>query len=168
MNKLGLIVKTRNAVTKARIILDTKESGVKRFTSQVQRVLLPKLFDAILSMLLLLTCIIAGDMEGVEAFVLGFSDAFWQIPIHASEQKYFCATGLTNGDRKRFAFQRAAQGSSAAPTLWGRLAALLMRLTQSLPPPDVVRLVRYVNDPLASLRGTPEHRRLLAAVMILV
>ena len=69
--------------------------------------------------------------------------AFWQIPMHLSEQKYFCTKGLTNGERKRFAFQRAVQGSSQ---LWGRLAALLMRLTQSLFLPDVVRLMCYVND----------------------
>jgi hypothetical protein len=42
--------------------------------------------------------------------------------------KYFCATGLIGGVRKRIAFLRTPQGSSAAPTLWGRVAALLMRL----------------------------------------
>ena len=54
LNKLGLIVKTRNGITKARMILDTKKSGVKRITSQAQRVTLPRLFDAILQILYLL------------------------------------------------------------------------------------------------------------------
>ena len=43
LNKLGLIVKTRNGITKARMILDTKQSGVKRITAQAQRVLLETL-----------------------------------------------------------------------------------------------------------------------------
>ena len=38
LNQLGLIVKTCNGITKARMILDTKQSGVKRITSQAQRV----------------------------------------------------------------------------------------------------------------------------------
>ena len=57
------------------------------------------------------------------AFVLDFSDAFWQIPIKREEQKFFCATALSTKDRgkkwkrnqkkqrirKFIAFQRAAQ-----------------------------------------------------------
>ena len=70
--------------------------------------------------------------------------------------------------RKWIAFLRAPQGSSAAPTLWGRVAALLMRLTQSLFSPDELRLVCYVDDPFAAVRGTPERRRLLVTLMVLV
>ena len=168
LNKLGLIVKTRNGITKARMILDTKQSGVKHITSQAQRVTLPRLFDAILQLFYLLTLVLAGNLDAVEAFVLDFSDAFWQIPISPAEQKYFCVTGLINGERKWIAFQRAAQGSSAAPTLWGRLAAQVMRLTQSLFSPEEVRLVCYVDDPLAAIRGTDADRRMFAAIVVLV
>ena len=73
-----------------------------------------------------------GSTEGVSSFVLDFSDAFWQIPLSPAEQKHLCAKGLIKGQRKCIAFQQAAQGSTAAPTLWGRLVALVMRLTQSL------------------------------------
>ena len=34
LNKLGLIVNTHNGITKARMILDTKQSGVKLITPQ--------------------------------------------------------------------------------------------------------------------------------------
>ena len=51
LNKIGLIVKTRNGITKARMILDTKQSGVKRMTAKTERVTLPRLFDAILRLL---------------------------------------------------------------------------------------------------------------------
>ena len=48
LNKLGLIVRTRNNVTNARMILDTKESGVKKITAKTQSVVPPSLFDAVL------------------------------------------------------------------------------------------------------------------------
>ena len=84
INKLGLIAKTRKGITNARMILDTKQSGVTAVTSQAQRVTLPRLFDATLQNLFLLTFVasgIKGAWEIVEAFVLDFSDAYWQIPI---------------------------------------------------------------------------------------
>ena len=43
-----------------------------------------------------------------------------------------------------------------------------MRLTQSLFDPDELRLVCYVDDPFAAIRGTYERRRLLTTVMVLV
>ena len=54
LSKLGIIEKVRNGVTSARTILDTKESGVKYTTAKTQHAILPRLFDAVLSMLLLL------------------------------------------------------------------------------------------------------------------
>ena len=81
LNKLGLIVNTRNGIANARMILDTKQSNVEYITSQAQRVVLPRLSDAILQLLLLLSMVMTNDVQGVEAFVLDFSDAFWQIPI---------------------------------------------------------------------------------------
>ena len=70
--------------------------------------------------------------EKVTVFVLDFSDAFWQIPINMGERRFFCATTVLKGRRRYLAFTRAEQGSSNAPTLWGRVAALIMRLSQSL------------------------------------
>ena len=52
--------------------------------------------------------------------------------------------------------------------LWGRLAVLLLRFTQSLVDPTEVRLVCYVDDPLAAISGTDEERWMLAALMIMV
>ena len=75
---------------------------------------------------------------------------------------------MIRGLRKWIAFLRAPQGASASPTLWGRVAALLSRLTQSLVDPNELRLVCYVDDPFAAIRGTPERRRLIATLIILV
>ena len=43
-----------------------------------------------------------------------------------------------------------------------------MRLTQSLYDPSELRLVCYVDDPLAAVRGTAAERRLYVAIMVLV
>ena len=129
LNKIGLIEKVRNGKKKVRMILDTKQSDVKRITGKAQRVTLPRLFDAVLHMLSLMS-LFAGD---VGAFVLDFTNAFWQVPINRREQRFFCATALFTkrrgkkkfargrGDkekqktRKYMAWKRAAQGSAAGP-----------------------------------------------------
>jgi hypothetical protein len=168
-NKLGLIIKTRNGVTKPRMIVDTKESWVKHATWKAQRVILPRLFDAVLRLLALMAISFeAGLPPSVEAFVLDFTDAFWQIPLLASEYRFFCAMAMLQGTRTYIAFLRAAQGSTNGPTLWARVIGLVARLTQSLFLPNEVRLMCYVDDPLAALSGTPERRRLITATIILV
>ena len=74
----------------------------------------------------------------------------------------------SKGKRKFLAFTRAAQGSANAPLLWAQVVALVMRLTQALFSSDEVRLMCYVDDPLAILRGTEEYRNRMTAVIILV
>ena len=169
LNKLGLITKVRNGIKKSRMILDTKQSWVKHATWKTQRVILPRLFDAVLRLLALMALgFDDGSVPHVESFVLDFTDAFWQIPVKSAERRFYCAVGQLRGIRTYFAFLRAAQGSTNGPTLWARVIALVARLTQSLFASEEVRLMCYVDDPLAALCGPPEHRRLLAATIILV
>ena len=142
-------------------------SWVKHATWKTQRVILPRLFDAVLRLLALMAINYElGLPAAVESFVLDFTDAFWQIPLLPSEQRFYCATAQLNGARTYVAFLRAAQGSTNGPTLWARVIALVARLTQSLFLPDEVRLMCYVDDPLAALAGSPEHRRLLTLSLI--
>ena len=167
LNKIGLIVKTRNGTTKVRTILDTKQSGVKRMTTKTERITLPRLFDAVLRLLFLMASVTTPEVA-VNAFVLDFSDAYWQMPLRDDERKYFCATAKIKGKRKYLAFLRAPQGSTNSGLLWGRLAALVMRLSQSLFLESEVNLMCYVDDPLAGLVGNPAILRRNAALMILV
>ena len=111
LNKIGLIVKTRNGVTKVRTILDTKQSGVKKMTTKTERITLPRLFDAILRLLCPMAAVVSPDVA-VNAFVLDFSDASWQLPLRDDERKYFCATAKIKGKRKYLSFLRAPQGST--------------------------------------------------------
>lgn len=66
LNKIGLIEKIRNGKKKVRMILDTKASDVKRITGKAQRVMLPRLYDAILHLLYLMA-LLAGDVGGVRS-----------------------------------------------------------------------------------------------------
>ena len=70
------------------------------------------------------------DGVKVKALVLDFSEAFSQVPIHPSEKRFFCATTQIDGKRKFIASTRVAQGSANGPNLWGRVLALIMRLSK--------------------------------------
>ena len=165
LNKIGLIVKTRNGVTKTRMILDTKVSQLKQCSSKAQRVLLPRLLDAIVQALENYSkCSLS---EGLEWFVLDFSEAFWQVPLEPSERKFFCCRLNIGGKVQYIVFLRTVQGSRGAPLSWARLAALVMRLTQGLFDQDFVKLHCFVDDPIASIRGTPWERKVIATIMML-
>ena len=62
---------------------------------------------------------------------------------------------------------RTAQGSRGAPTSWARLAALVMRLTQSTFQ-DAISLLCYVDDPLCVISGGPVERKLTAVCIMLL
>ena len=79
----------KNGIEKARMILDTKESRVGSRIGRHQRVILPRLFDAILLMLFLMSCMTDSDVRDLTlmALVLDFTQAFWQVPIRQEERK---------------------------------------------------------------------------------
>ena len=61
-----------------------------------------------------------------------------------------------------------AQGSVNAPVVCGRVAALLVRLTQPVVSNNWMRLQLYVDDPILCIRGTePDRDRMMAAVILL-
>lgn len=165
LNKIGLIIKTRCGITKTHMILDTKVSSLKECSTKSQRVLLPRLLDAIVQALEVYSkCTLEEDLE---FFVLDFSEAFWQVPLEPSERRFFCCQLVIDGKLQFIVFLRTVQGSRGAPLSWARLAALVMRLTQGLFDLDQVRLHCFVDDPIASLRGTKARRQVLATVMML-
>ena len=101
------------------------------------------------------------------AFVLDYTQAFWQMPIRPEERRYFCATAILRGRRRYLVYLRAAQGSALAPLLWCRLIACVCVRTQSLLQPDQASLMCSVDDPLAALAGTVEDIKIMATMMIL-
>ena len=166
LSKIGIVTKTRAGKETHRMILDTKESHLKECSVKSQRVLLPRLLDSILNGLKIMgEC---SEDESIEWFVLDFSKAFWQIPLHHAERRFFVARIEMDGVQKYLVFLRTAQGSRGAPLTWARFAALIMRLTQSLFRSDQVRLHCFVDDPIAAMKGTPTELSIIAATMMLV
>jgi len=143
-------------------VLDARRSGLVSVASLTERVLLPRIQDAIDDHLDLLA--MCEPDEETEFFILDFSDAFWQLPNKVSERKYFVCR--INDDY--FVFLRTAQGTKNAPLTWNRMAALISRLTQSLFWADEVRIRCYVDDPNVSMKGTSSQRDLFCAICISV
>ena len=102
LSKICFIVKERDGVVKKRMILDTKKSGLKHCSAKHQRVLLPRLLDAISKGINLMSS--CGEGESTEWLVLDFSDAFWQVPLDPSERRHFCAKVNIAGVAKFVAF----------------------------------------------------------------
>ena len=107
LSKFGLVVKEKAGVTKKRLILDAKASGISDVASKRERVILPRILDVAQNMHKLQ----AIRSEPVELFILDFADAFLLLPLAADERKWF--TSKLRG--KYFAFLRNAQGSRNAP-----------------------------------------------------
>ena len=142
LNKIGLISMAKaDGTFKHRIIWDMRRSGVNAFTNQGQRIVLPRLRDAVMDGLDLLRECRSG--ESVQLAVIDIQDAFHCIPVRPDEQR-FQAT-LFQG--RYHVFRVVIFGSGSAPTIWGRVAAWIGRSTQALLPPAFARLQVFVDDP---------------------
>ena len=160
LSKFGLVVKERNGVMKKRLILDAKSSGITGVASKHERILLPRILDVAHNVLNLQ----AEGTDDVELFILDFADAFWLLPLAEVERKWF--TSKLRG--KYFAFLRNAQGSRNAPLGWGRLAAMLGRVTQSIYAKGEALTEVYTDDPCICMRGDKQHRDRLIAMTVLL
>ena len=175
LSKIGCIVKQKTnyatglVTKKTRIILDCKRSHVSKVATRTHKSVLPRVSDAIQSTLSMQSDCRDGD--GVALLVADVIDAFWLVPLHKSERRYFCAK-LRN---KFFCFHRTAQGSRAAPLTFAAIIALASRWVQStVATPrhmgmhtEEARVQTYVDDPLVTIRGTPERQRRLTATVLI-
>ena len=109
LNKIGIVTKG----IKKRMILDTAASRVKQCSAKNQRVLLPRLLDAILQGLQLFDKCSPG--EGMEWFVLDFVEAFWQVPLDPAERRFFCAMLDIDGLTRYLVYLRTVQGYQHSP-----------------------------------------------------
>ena len=104
-------------------------------------------------------------------FICDAADAFWQIPLHPSERRFYCAM-LRDGDRTRFlAYNRTAQGSRGAPLSWAVLFGLVCRCSFATLRTDdqhtTQRMQVYVDDPVVVISGTRAARRRQVATLML-
>ncbi len=85
---------------------------------------------------------------------------FKQLKVAPIEQRYLGGAALDG----YFCYMVMLFGVRSGPLIWGRVAALLMRLTAALLRPLPAKLQCYVDDPLLSLAG-PEHLRRRNAIL---
>lgn len=174
LSKLGCIKKdkfnldTKTWTHKTRIILDCKRSQVSRAAARTHKSVLPRVSDAIQSTLQMMGD--RGREEVLTFLITDVEDAFWLVPLHMKERRYFVA-------RLRghyYVFRSTAQGSRCAPLTFAAVIGLTARWVQSLvgTPPwkrraEEARVQIYVDDPLFTLRGTPNRVQRLATIISL-
>ena len=146
--------RTKGKKTKKRFLLNLKRSGVSGASRNKERVLLPRLLDVVWDILDLL---VARSSTGgdIDALIIDFKDAFYQIP--ALEEEMAFLVGVMR--RTYFIYDRVAQGTRGAPLLWGRTVALVNRLTAGLFDLTKWRSSIYVDDPIIHVRGDAVARR---------
>ena len=97
----------------------------------------------------------------ISLLIADITDAFWLVPLHPSERRYFIAK-----HRGRWLiFLRTAQGSRGAPLSWACIAALVSRCIQGLyhtPHGEESRLQTYVDDPILAIKGLKSRQARLA------
>ena len=151
-NKIGLIGKQRKDGTwKYRVIWDMKESKVNRAVKVKERVVLPRLCEAV------------GDAvhltrlgSQVDWMVIDIKHAFHNIPTNQAEWRYCCAV-VNEG---YYVFRCLPMGLMSSVPLWGRYAAWLGRTTQAVLGSQG-RIEVYVDDPIVCATGTPDTRAAL-------
>ena len=150
--------------------MDSKRSGVTDATAKQYRATLPRQSDLIRNLLDLLTGVDRNPELGIEMLVLDAEDAYWQVPLAAAEQQFYCtALHMPNGATRFLVFVRTAQGSRGAPLSWTAIFGLICRLVYSAVaavPECQVRMQTYVDDPIIAILGRPATRRLAVAVAI--
>ena len=155
LKKLKYNPDTGQYISKSRIILDCRRSGVSLTSVRTHKSVLPRITDAVNSALTLMDR--ATEDQRVTMFIADIVDAFWLIPLHPKERKFFCAK--LRG--KFYLFTRTAQGSRMAPLTFAAIMALASRWIQSLS--DEFQLQTYVDDPLVIIKGIRRLAVIIAA-----
>jgi len=126
-------------LSKVRIILNCRKSGVSGASAYTGRSFLPRILDAVLD-----------EVELMGISVIDFTNAYWNIPAKKSERRLF--TTFFRG--RVYVVSRATQGSRGGPLLWARTAAISTRMAQSLREPGRLWVSTHVVDPFIAARGT--------------
>ena len=99
-----------------------------------------------------------------ECIVLDFADAFKQLHVHPDEVKHL--GGRASGGY--FCYKNVLFGIKSGPLVWGRVAALFIKLTAALHHGQRARIQCFVDDPAVTIGGPqPTRDRLLARTVLL-
>lgn len=126
-----------------------RESGVNQRCDPSERILLPRLMDAVHDALDLMR---AGKTPILAA--VDIADAFHNVPAGKDRKYTMALTELENGKRRFVLYDVLVFGSRSSPTIWGRFAAFLGRAISAVVPE--ARTQVYVDDPLLTLPNEAE------------
>ena len=165
LSRIGVIERIRAGIVKHRIVINSKRSKVSAATRRFERTMLPRVLDVVYDALDLLATHRAEHpnvQAEIEFLIADFKDAFFIVPNSPSERRYFVV-------RFRgffYVFLRTTQGSRGAPLTWGRVAAFLTRMTQSVIGTSTARISTYVDDPIIVSVGPKADRDLTFGVTL--
>jgi hypothetical protein len=162
-NKMALISKPKaDGSFKHRIIWDLRRSHVNGEMAIGERLVLPRLSDAIEDALAVLR---ARQAPGEEAewLVVDVANAFFNVPLSPLEWRYHCCR---LGDRA-VVFTCLLFGAGSSPGIWGRYAAWIGRSTAACFSDTELRMQVFVDDPLAIARGSLSDRTLRFTMALL-
>ena len=163
VNKMACLVKVlASGDLKRRLIVDMLRSGANDLAQVTERIVLPRILDLSACLRRLLS-LCAGD-GFVDQLVLDFVDAFYSVGVHEDEARYQFVQGP---DGRLYRFDVLAMGGAAAPLIWGRVAAWVMRQSSAIYPSDELRIQCFVDDPWMAARGARARRRRMLAVVVL-
>ena len=172
LNKLALLVKPKpGGGQKLRLITDLLRSRGNEFLLAPERIVLPRMQDAVEMILYLLAAVESDAAAGVpgateEEVELGSTDvkdAFFNVPVRPEDRRAQCYKAFG----KFYVSDSLVFGAGPSPLVWGRVAAWLARMGQGLFDFAELLLQLYVDDPLWACRGTAEARRRLTVVLLL-
>ena len=150
---------------KSRIISDCKRSGVSAAATRTHKSALPRVTDAAQSALELMD--LKAPDQDIVLFIADIVDAFWLIPFHMSERRYFCAQlrrkWCTHTHTRTHTRTAQGSGSRMAPLTFAAVTALALRWVQSLG--TDFRLQTYVDEAVVALKSTPDRIKRVATVI---
>ena len=159
---IGYISKVKlDGTVKGRLVHDLRRSQVNEHITLKERLVLPRLKDALEDTLQLLET--KTPNERVLYMSLDFSDAFKHLAVRENEYRYLSGRALGGF----FVYKTVLFGIKTGPLVWGRMAALIARSTQSLFHISRCRLQIFVDDPLIVARGTVEQLNSIFNVILL-
>lgn len=143
LTKMACIVKQKGNQEKVRIVVDMRMSGINGRMKLFERVVLPRISDLATSIHELLK--VAGHGQTPEFFIADFKDAFYTLRLLESERANTIVKGT---DGSYYIMKCVCFGLACGPTLWGRVASMVMRLSQAATLSCEGRVQCYVDDPI--------------------
>jgi len=160
LTKLALITKIKGDGTKKhRLIWDLLRSEVNATVALTERIVLPRIQDAVDDA----SDLLRQGQGDLEWLVLDIADAFHNIPMLPAERRFTCGkVGETF-----IVFEVLCMGGKSSPNIWGRFAAAIGRILASIFDPNEFRSEIYVDDPLMAVVGSfPRRQKLLTMALL--